>query len=387
MKKTNIIITIKKELRSIFRDKKTIFMILGFPLIIAFFVFFYGEMEDSIIGGEDTKYPIGINYELNSTEKRIMSECSLEAKYYENISLMSKAYQDGKIDSYIDYNKEKDLYTIYSSEDIQTSQTANYAAVYLDTYNKYLGDQYIKGEDIDPEVAYGKIKYELKNTSGEDLSTSNILVNMVMNISFVYIIAAIAMATVNMATSAIATEKENGTLETILTLPVNIKELITGKYIATVIMGIISSIIGLILTITSLTIAKNMYEIYKDFKISFIAIIFSVIICIIASLLISAIALMLTSKAKSYKEAQAAGQVLQIICIFPMILSFIKVSSTALFYIIPILNHTTILMDLYSGNINYLNILLTIISTIVYTIILLYVLIKKFKSEKVLFGA
>ena len=60
-------------------------MILGFPLIIAFFVFFYGEMEDSIIGGEDTKYPIGINYELNSTEKRIMSECSLEAKYYENI--------------------------------------------------------------------------------------------------------------------------------------------------------------------------------------------------------------------------------------------------------------------------------------------------------------
>ena len=374
MKKSNIIITIKKELRSIFRDKKTIFMILGFPLIIAFFVFFYGEMEDSIIGGEDTKYPIGINYELNSTEKRIMSECSLEAKYYENISLMSKAYQDGKIDSYIDYNKEKDLYTIYSSEDIQTSQTANYAAVYLDTYNKYLGDQYIKGEDIE-------------NTSGEDLSTSNILVNMVMNISFVYIITAIAMATVNMATSAIATEKENGTLETILTLPVNIKELITGKYIATVIMGIISSIIGLILTITSLTIAKNMYEIYKDFKISFIAIIFSIIICIIASLLISAIALMLTSKAKSYKEAQAAGQVLQIICIFPMILSFIKVSSTALFYIIPILNHTTILMDLYSGNINYLNILLTIISTIVYTIILLYVLIKKFKSEKVLFGA
>ena len=33
MNKNNILITLKKELRSIFRDKKTIKMIFGFPFI------------------------------------------------------------------------------------------------------------------------------------------------------------------------------------------------------------------------------------------------------------------------------------------------------------------------------------------------------------------
>ena len=42
MNKNNILVTIKKELRSMFRDKKTMFMIFGFPFIIAFFIFLMG---------------------------------------------------------------------------------------------------------------------------------------------------------------------------------------------------------------------------------------------------------------------------------------------------------------------------------------------------------
>ena len=101
MKKTNIIITIKKELRSIFRDKKTILMILGFPFIISAFIFFFGYMEDSIMGTENTKYAIGINYEANSTEKTIMSELYLEPSYYKTLSEMKKAYDEGTIETYI----------------------------------------------------------------------------------------------------------------------------------------------------------------------------------------------------------------------------------------------------------------------------------------------
>jgi hypothetical protein len=54
---------------------------------------------------------------------------------------------------------------------------------------------------------------------------------------------------------------------------------------------------------------------------------------------------------------------------------------------VPIVGHTSLLMDLCGGNINILYILICIISSIVYIVILLYVVIKKFKSEKVLFGA
>lgn len=387
MKKTNIIITIKKELRSIFRDKKTIFMILGFPFIIAAFIFFFGYMEDALMGTEDTKYSMGINYEANSTEKTIMSECYLEPTYYETVEEMKEAFDNGLIETYIFYDEKENLYTIYSNENIMDSQASSYAMEYLDAYNKYLGDLYIKGEDIDPEIAYGSIVYELKTTEGEELSTDGMMIDMVMDMSFTYIIMAIAMAAVNMATSAIAVEKENGTLETILTLPVTTKELITGKYLATVIIGIFSSIIGFIITLVSFAIATNMFEIYEGFSITFSAILWGLVICIIASLLIGALAITLTSKAKSYKEAQAAGQILQIICVFPIFLSFLNFKTTTTYYLIPILSHTTILMDLYSGSLNYLNLFITIISTLAYTLILLYVIVKNFKSEKVLFGA
>lgn len=387
MKKSNIIITIRKELRSIFRDKKTILMILGFPFIIAAFIFFYGSIEDTLMGTETTKYDIGLNYKLNSTEEALLTEFYLTPNYYNDIKEMKEAYDNGKIDAYIDYNQEKNLYTIYSSSDVMNTQAASYASSYLDAYNKYLGDLYIEQEGIDPEIAYGSIAYEMKTTDGRDLSASGMMINLVMEISFTYIIMAIAMASVNMATSAIAVEKENGTLETLLTLPVTTKELITGKYIAAVIIGFISSLIGFIITLVSFGIATNMFEIYEGFHITISAIIFGLLICLTASLLIAALAIALTSKAKTYKEAQAAGQFLQIACVFPLFFSFMNITVTVSYYLIPILSHTTILMELYSGNINYLNLLVTLISTIGYTVILLYIIIKNFKSEKVLFGA
>ena len=68
MNKNNIFITIKKELRSMFRDKKTMFMIFGFPFIIAFFIFLMGVMEESAMGEGGTSYNVGFNYEINEVE-------------------------------------------------------------------------------------------------------------------------------------------------------------------------------------------------------------------------------------------------------------------------------------------------------------------------------
>jgi len=385
MNKFNIMITIKKELRSIFRDKKTMIMIFCFPFIISLFIFFFGYMEDTLMGTEDTSYNIGIDYELNSIEKTFLDEFNLEPIFYSSISEMKSAYDEGEIDAYISYDGSSKLYIIYS-DDMMNSMASTYASYYLDSYNAYLGDLYLKSEDIDPEIVYSNIKYELKTTDGEELNTSGMMIEMVLDIAFTYIIMAIALATVNMATSAIATEKENGTLETILTLPVNTKELITGKYIATVIIGMFSSVIGFILTIVSFTIATNMFEIYEGFSINATTVIFGLTICIVASLLIGALAIVITSSAKSFKEAQAKGNYLQYLCIVPVFLSFLELKITKIFYMIPILGHTTILMDLYLGDLKYINLFICILSTLIYSSVLIFYLFKKFKSEKILFG-
>ena len=387
MNKNNILITIKKELRSMFRDKKTMFYIFGFPFVIAFMIFLLGYIEESIASEDsDTKYHIGINYEVNEIEISLMEENSLIYEYYDSVYEMKEAYHSGEIEAYLDFDTNKNVYYIYSDESMMNSQVSTYVMYYLDSYNAYIGNMYLANQGINVETVFNNFTYELKTTDGDDVSENEMIIELVMNTSFTYIIMIIAIAAVNMATTAIAAEKENGTLETILTLPITIKELILGKYLATFLIGFIASLAGFVITLSSFGIATNLFTVYEEFSIGFSVVLLGIMICLLASLFIAALAILLTSSAKSYKEAQASGSLLQTVCIFPLFFSFISFDMSKVLYVIPILSHTIILMELYSGTCNYINLLLTVGSTLIYIVIILFVLIKKFKSEKVLFG-
>lgn len=387
MNKNNILITIKKELRSIFRDKKTLFMIFGFPFIIALFIFLFGFMEDTMMGEGENIYKVGVNYEVSTIEKELLAQYGLEYEYYSDIEKVKSDFEENIVDGYILYQDDENKYTIYSDSSISGMNVTTFISSYLEDYNQYLGDLKLIESDIDPATIYNNFTIDIKNTSGEELSSSSFLVELIMSISFTYIIMAITLAAVNMATSAIAVEKEHGTLETILTLPITTNELIIGKYLANVIVGAIASLIGFALTIISFSIAKNMFIMYEDFSISLVAVIFGIVICILASFLISGLATLITSSAKTYKEAQASGQILNYICIIPIFMSYLEFTVTSVYYFIPILNYTTILLDLYTGNFEYMNLFITIGSTIVYVILILWFMLKRFKSEEVLFGA
>ena len=76
----NIRITAFKELRSIFRDKKTLVLLFTIPLMIPMLIFFYGYMFDNFDedgGGENV---VGIIYELNDEEKALLKELKIEIK-------------------------------------------------------------------------------------------------------------------------------------------------------------------------------------------------------------------------------------------------------------------------------------------------------------------
>lgn len=386
MNKNNILITVKKELRSMFRDKKTLFMIFGFPFIIAFFIFLMGFMEESLIGDGGTTYKTGFNYEVNEVEKTLLDQYAIDYVYYEEESDLKEAFEAGDISGYVIYDEENKNYSIYTDSSMSGMNVSSYVGYYLDDYNQYLGNLKLVDQNINPEEVYNNFTIELKNVDGEELSTSSFLVELVMSLSFTYIIMAITLAAVNMATSAIAVEKEHGTLETILTLPITTNELIAGKYLANVIIGSIASLIGFALTIVSFTIAKSMFTIYEEFSIGFLAIIWGVVICILASFLIGGLAIAITAKSKSYKEAQAAGQVLNYLCMIPIFMTYLDFKVTTTYYLVPILNYTTLLMDLYTGSFEYINLLITVLSTIVFVGVVLWLLLKTFKSEKVLFG-
>lgn len=382
MNKNSIIITIKKELRSILRDRKTLITLLVFPILIPMMIFLYSYMYEN--QSQEETYNIAINYKLNTTEKSILKECHLKPTYYKNLKEMKKAYKQEKVSGYIDYNEDKNTYTIYTNEDSEEGMyVSNYVSAYLESYNNHLAKLYLTGEDIDVDKAYNNFEYKIKDLEGE-----NFILEIIFSISFTYIIMSIVLASTNMATSATAVEKENGTLETLLTFPVRSSELIIGKYLATVITGIIASLIGLILTIGSILIASEIFEMFKTitFSINLTTIIIGIITCISASLFIAGLSIAITSFAKTYKEAQSSSQVLSIITIIPMMISLIGIKISTIYYLIPIANYVQLLMDIFSKNFNYLNILIVLISSIIYVVIVIYYIIRQYKSEKVLFG-
>ena len=148
-------------------------------------------------------------------------------------------------------------------------------------------------------------------------------------------------------------------------------------------MSLFASLFGYLITLISLVIAKGKYKVYEDINL-FINpenIIIGILICLAASLLISGLAILLTANSKSYKEAQMASQVLTMITIVPMFISMLNISIISkLYYVIPIISHVQILMDIFTTKINYSNIFLCLLSSIIISIIIIDIIIKKFKS-------
>ena len=215
----NILITFKKEIRAITRDKKYLLTILLYPLIIPAFIILMGYVFDNTT---ESTYNVGINYELNNNEKTIINEISEDYKldFLENKSTdeLEQLYVSGDVDCYI--VKKDNKYTVYA-DDSNARGSTSYGGVlaYLESYNKYLSNNYLIGEDIDTEVALNQINYEFNSLANEG---ENYFTTMLIQIALSYLTMIIIQTAINTSTDIIAGEKERGTLETVLTFQLRV---------------------------------------------------------------------------------------------------------------------------------------------------------------------
>ena len=382
----NIIITIKKELRAILRDKKSLMMMLVIPIMIPLYIILFSYVYDDMMKEDTTQkeYLVGVNYELSEEEQTITNELSLETKYGTKKEL-SKLYEDNEITAYI--IKEDNKYTIYSNTKEQNSaEVTVIASQYLDTYNYMLGHQYLANFPVDFDKVDNSITIETKELKG----TSQ-MVNMLLFVGVVYAMMGISLTAIYGVTDTIAGEKERGTLETLLTFPIKSSELVIGKYLAITISCIISSIISSILIIVSIMVSSKMFSIYDDaiININPFSILITMLLMISYSVFISGLCISIASFTKSYKEAQSALSPVNFITMIPMIFYITEIPLDAKLSFVPIVSHTMFINDLITvglSNNMILYLLIIIISTIFYSGILIYVIIKLFRNEKVLFG-
>ena len=69
-----------------------------------------------------------------------------------------------------------------------------------------------------------------------------------------------------------------------------------------------------------------------------------------------------------------------------MMISLLGIDITTTYYLIPIANYVQLLMDIFSKEFNILNILIVLISSIIYVLLVISYIVKQYKEEKVLFG-
>lgn len=378
----NILITLKKELKLIIRDKKSLLMMAITPLFIPIFVILMSYIyEELTVNKEDKTYQIGVNYELSSTERELLSD---EVKYtvYSSSEELKEAYNSNKILAYI--VRDNNSYNIYAniqSED--GSMVTSLITNYLDNYNNYLGQSYLVNNNIDLSKVYNNLNYNVTEIKGE-----SIFGNQIILMAITFTIMAITLSCIYTSTDTTAGEKERGTLETILTFPISRKELIFGKYLAISISGIVTLLIGVLLSIVSLYYVKNSFSIYDNviFNINTITILLTILILLFYTLFISGLCITIASFTKSFKEAQSALTPISLVTCIPMFLEMLSINISGVLSFIPIINHTIVINNILTSSININNILITIISSIIYIIVLLLFINKMYKSEKILFN-
>ncbi len=383
MKWNNIKITIFKELRGVIRDKKTLYQVIFLPLMVPMYIFLIGFMFQML---DSTDYVFGVNYDLSTTEKVIINEIGdLKYQKYNGKKELKKAYEEKEISAYI--IKEDNNYTIYSDTTSNSGEMLNaYLSNYLESYNKSLANDYLNSQDIDPNNVYNNVVIKSENLGSED---TNQLLNVIFSMAVMFIVMIIIQSSGVVATDATAGEKERGTLETILTFPVKSKELITGKYIATSLFGIILGLVTLAITFPSLMLSEKFFPVIEkmnmDISIKPLSLLLLILLIIITSILVSGISMALTGKSKSFKEAQSSLQILTFLPMLPYFLEILEIDNS-MFYIVPVANCGMALNDIIMNKVDPVSMLIIIGTTIVYSVIIIIAVSRLYKSEKTLFS-
>ncbi len=380
--KNNLWNILKKELRELFRDKKSLAMMLVIPIFIPLLILGMSALFEMQMNKDVEDYnTIGFAYNLTEQEQQLAQQMQIKIVMGSEEELKQK-YENGEIQLYI--TKQDREYTLNSDGSEISTYAANLMETYFNTYKQILQQNYLQENHMNADEVLNIITVK-ENVFKQD----NFFTNYIRSYAFLFIIMAITVSATYPSTDTTAGEKERGTLETLLTFPIKSKDIIMGKFLGVSISSIVTGVISFLLAIVSLIVAQNVFSIFEGVDVMFspISMIIAIIIIIMYSFFISGLCIAIASTSKTFKEAQSALTPLTFISFFPGMIAFmVGVVGTPIISLIPFLNYTVIFTDLCNGNIDYLNIAIMIISTIIYISIVLTYIIKQYKSEKVLFS-
>ncbi|MDE7187405.1 MAG: ABC transporter permease subunit, partial [Lachnospiraceae bacterium] len=396
---------VKKEMLDVFRDKKTMIMMVLVPVILYPLIFVGAMQFMSFISSsmETQNYRIAVNAKDGDafihklTEQPAGEEKS--RKETETITIVDAAavpdyetaLNEESIDVYVSgqLQEGKMQYDVYYLSSVTNSAyAANIVMETFDELKEEMTRQKIQEAGMDLHEILEPIAYEKKDTASNEQSLGSIMGSV---LPFMLIIS-LLMGTMYPAIDTTAGERERGTLETILTLPVTNRQLIVSKFITVAVIGMISALLNIL---SMGGIALYMYAIMDmqtdmgTFDMGkFVP---AILVCMLSvfafSLFISAVTMCVASFAKSYKEANNYITPLMLVVMFIGYIGFIpNLELTQSMAMMPVANICLLIKNMLAFKVDYAAIAVVLISNVAYAVIAILFLSKIYDSEAILFS-
>lgn len=388
----NILNIAKKEIVDIVRDKRTLRAMLLIPLVIfPLFFIVVNKITNSQSQKDRNKHlKVGI---INNDNAQVLTnllenESKIELIYYEDSiqldSLVKGDYISAGLMIESDFDRKQDLIEpghisiIYKSSDQFVEERL---VSVINCYKRYLihnwlGDLKVNKSEIEPLII-----------DKNDLLTDREKIGRSIGGFLTYILIIFSfLGCTHPAIQFFSNEKEHGTLETLLIAPITKYELLFGKMIGIVVIGLLSSIASIVgIGIGIFYFAQSLPPEVVERILSMIQP--SSIIMLIGMLLplisfFAGILTLITNYANSYKEAQSIISPLTPLIALPAIIGLIP--GIKLNYItaaIPITNIALATKEIIAGSISLSLFAMVLFYLLAYAIIVVLLSVKLIDNE------
>ena len=382
----------KKEILEIIREWKIIIFAVILPVIIYPFIFFgidklYSLQEEKL---KKTGVNIGI---INATGSDNLNQLFAHAEVDINLiplQEISNKIKDKTIDiildvSHIPENSGKQFWLLYEGSIDRSIVAYRNVANFLDQQHISYIVNGINLEDPEKKLI-NPLSYEQKDITSIKAKSGHLIGKILPFILILMLISGCSYTAID----TIAGEKERGNLETILVSGLNRQDIILAKFLVVLTSGLVSvvlNIAGMLLTLR-LGLFKNSKSIDFSFQIDFGTIV-AVMGCVLPiGILLSAVLLLFSAKAKSYQEGQVYLLPITLFSILPVlaaVLPGMKAQSFLMF--LPIANISIAIKEYLEGVSNIPLLIAVNLINLTYAAGILYWCVRYLEKEGTLVSA
>lgn len=392
----------KKELTEVLRDKKTLFVMIVLPLIL-YPALFIVIMQVVMMIEQDSKemtYSVGYITENESVISDVTSWIESdddELDYsFKRKETDKSSYEQSILDEKLDIavaisekNGQTKFKIYYDSSETNSANAADMYKEELDSYCDHVAVESIEESGGNAEAVLHPIIGKLKDLASNESMMGNLLGTIIPFL----LLTGVLMGAMSPAIDATAGEKERGTLETLMCMPLSGSELIMGKFLSVATVSVVSVFFD-ILSMSG--IGVYVYKLMEDTGeavgsfdvLSFIPAIIITVLCLFAyALFMSALVMCVCAFAKSFKEANNYITPISIVVLLGGYISFIpNVELTSQLAMIPVVNITLLVKQLLAFDYNFTVIPIVLLSNIVYAFAAIMILGRVYSSEAILFS-